>query len=97
MKVTNPIIWADFPDPDVIRVDDVYYMVSTTMFVMPGGPILKSRDLCHWETVSYIFGTIEDNDIYQLRNGKHAYGRVSGQRASNTITECSMPASYAMI
>lgn len=81
MKVTNPIIWADFPDPDVIRVDDVYYMVSTTMFVMPGGPILKSRDLCHWETVSYIFGTIEDNDIYQLRNGKHAYGK--GQWATS--------------
>ena len=33
---TNPLISADFPDPDVIRVGDTYYMVTTTMFVFPG-------------------------------------------------------------
>jgi len=81
MIVKNPIIWADFPDPDVIRIDDTYYMVCTTMFVMPGGPILKSKDLYHWELVSYIFETIEENDIYQLKNGKNAYGR--GQWATS--------------
>ncbi|MDF2985529.1 MAG: glycoside hydrolase family 43 [Eubacterium sp.] len=81
MKVQNPIIWSDFPDPDVIRVEDTYYMVCTTMFVMPGGPILKSKDLCHWELVSYIFDAIEENDIYQLKAGKNAYGR--GQWATS--------------
>ncbi len=81
MKVQNPIINIDFPDPDVIRVGDTYYMVTTTMFVMPGGPILKSKDLCHWELVSYIFNTIEENEIYQLRDGKHAYGK--GQWATS--------------
>lgn len=81
MKIQNPIIWADMPDPDVIRVGDTYYMVSTTMFVMPGAPILKSRDLCHWELVAYVFNTIEDNDIYQLKNGKNAYGK--GQWATS--------------
>lgn len=37
-KVTgsNPVIHSDFPDPDIIRVDDAYYMASTTMFLMPG-------------------------------------------------------------
>lgn len=34
---TNPVIAADFPDPDVIRVGDTYYMVTTTMFIFPGG------------------------------------------------------------
>ncbi len=81
VKVQNPIIWSDFPDPDVLRIGDTYYMVSTTMFMMPGGPILKSKDMCHWELVSYIFNTIEDNDIYQLKNGKNAYGR--GQWATS--------------
>ncbi|RCX13488.1 beta-xylosidase [Anaerobacterium chartisolvens] len=81
MRVQNPIIWADFPDPDVIRVGDTFYMVTTTMFVTPGGPILKSKDLCHWEIVSYIFDIIEDNDIYQLKNGKNAYGK--GQWATS--------------
>ncbi|PTN05048.1 glycosyl hydrolase family 43, partial [Mangrovibacterium marinum] len=37
---TNPVIPADFPDPDVIRVDDTYYMVSTTMWVFPGVTVL---------------------------------------------------------
>ena len=32
----NPVVWADVPDPDVIRVGDYFYMVSTTMF--PPGP-----------------------------------------------------------
>ena len=35
----NPIIWSDFPDLDVIRVDDTYYMVSTTMHVMPASNV----------------------------------------------------------
>lgn len=81
MLVKNPILWADLPDPDVIRVGDAYYMVSTTMFVMPGGPILKSKDLVHWELVSYIFDTIDDNDIYRLNHGEHAYGK--GQWATS--------------
>ncbi len=81
MKIQNPIIWADMPDPDIIREGDTYYMVSTTMFVMPGAPILKSKDLCHWELVSYVFNAIEDNDIYQLKNGRNAYGK--GQWATS--------------
>ena len=32
----NPITGLDYPDPDVIRVDDTYYMVSTTMHFVPG-------------------------------------------------------------
>ena len=64
MRATNPIIWTDMPDPDIIRIGNTYYMVSTTMFLIPGGPVLRSKDLCSWEIVSYIFDTIEDNDIY---------------------------------
>ena len=37
---TNPVINADFPDPDIIRVGDTYYYVSTTMFYFPGATIL---------------------------------------------------------
>lgn len=38
---TNPVIWSDFPDNDVIRVGDTYYMVTTTMHVFPGVTIQK--------------------------------------------------------
>ena len=41
----NPVIWADVPDPDVIRVGDDFYMVSTTMHLMPGCPVMHSKDL----------------------------------------------------
>ena len=81
MRATNPIIWTDMPDPDIIRIGNTYYMVSTTMFLIPGGPVLRSKDLCSWEIVSYIFDTIEDNDIYNLKDGKNAYGK--GQWATS--------------
>ena len=42
IKGTNPILGMDFPDPDVIRVDDTFYMVSTTMHFFPGCEILRS-------------------------------------------------------
>ncbi len=45
---TNPVMYADVPDVDVIRVDDAYYMVSTTMHLSPGCPVMKSTDLVNW-------------------------------------------------
>jgi beta-xylosidase len=73
--VNNPVINADFPDPDVIRVGDTYYMASTTMFLMPGGDILESKDLAHWKIAGHVFDTIGDEDEYLLKNGRHAYAR----------------------
>lgn len=71
----NPIINADFPDVDVIRVDDTYYMVSTTMYHFPGATILKSKDLVNWEYCANPLEKILDNDDYSLLNGKHHYAQ----------------------
>ena len=71
----NPIVRADFPDPDVIRVGTTYYMVSTTMFHFPGATILKSKDLVHWEYCAQPLKSLLDDDHYNLRNGKNAYAR----------------------
>ena len=78
--IHNPMIWADVPDPDVIRVDDTFYLVSTTMHLMPGAPIMKSKDLKNWETVGYIFDRLTDSPKYDLRQGT-VYGR--GQWATS--------------
>ena len=43
--IKNPMLWADCPDPDVIRVGDTFYLVSTTMHLMPGAPVMASKDL----------------------------------------------------
>ena len=63
---TNPLIYADFPDPDVIRVDSVYYMVSTTMFIFPGVTILKSCDLVNWEYCCNAVDRMDYSPCYNL-------------------------------
>jgi len=73
----NPIIWADVPDPSVIRVGDTYYMSSTTMHMSPGLPIMKSKDLVRWELVGYAYDTLGDNNTLNLQNGQNAYGKGS--------------------
>lgn len=79
-KIQNPMLWADVPDPDVTRVGDTYYLVSTTMHLMPGAPIMTSKDLKNWETVGYIFDRLTDSPKYDLLNGT-VYGR--GQWATS--------------
>lgn len=78
---SNPVIFADVPDIDFIRVDDAYYMVSTTMHLSPGCPIMKSYDLVNWEIVNYVFNTLDDADNLALRNGEYSYGK--GQWAAS--------------
>lgn len=73
----NPLIYSDIPDMDYIRVGDDYYMVSTTMFLNPGVPIMHSKDLVHWEIISYVYDTLEDNDTTNLMNGKQCYSNGS--------------------
>lgn len=72
---TNPVIFADVPDIDIIRVDDAFYMVSTTMHLSPGCPVMRSYDLVNWEIVNYVFDTLEDMDNLALRNGESNYGK----------------------
>lgn len=50
---TNPIIYADYSDPDVIRVGDDYYMVSSSFGHIPGLPVLHSKDLVNWTLISH--------------------------------------------
>ncbi len=78
--IVNPMLWADVPDPDVIRVGDTFYMVTTTMHLMPGAPVMASKDLKHWETVGYIFDKLTDSPKYDLQEGT-VYGR--GQWATS--------------
>ena len=69
------IIMSDYPDPDVIRVDDTYYMVSTTMHFMPGCVILRSYNLVDWEFASYVYDKLEVTDGQTLMNNRGVYGK----------------------
>ena len=79
--VHNPIIWADVPDIDMIRVDSTYYMISTTMFYTPGAPIMKSKDLASWEICNYVYDTLGDAPKHKLQNNEHDYSH--GQWAAS--------------
>lgn len=77
---TNPVMWTDVPDMSITRTGSDYYLISTTMHLMPGAPVMHSKDLVHWEMASYVFDSLADNSKYNLSNGS-VYGR--GQWASS--------------
>ena len=49
----NPVIHADYSDPDAIRVGDDYYMVSSSFTHIPGLPVLHSKDLVNWKLIGH--------------------------------------------
>lgn len=77
---TNPVMWADVPDMSITRTGSDYYLISTTMHLMPGAPVMHSKDLVNWEMASYVFDSLTDNSKYNLIDGT-VYGR--GQWASS--------------
>ena len=80
VTINNPLLYSDVPDPDVICVGKDYYMVSTTMHVMPGVPIMHSRDMKHWQTIGYVLDTLNESPANDLEGG-NIYGR--GQWATS--------------
>jgi len=62
----NPILHADYSDPDVIRVGDAYYMVASTFHFSPGLPVLKSRDLVHWTILGHVLPRLPFAPEYDL-------------------------------
>ena len=72
----NPLTGMDYPDPDVIRVGDTYYLVSTTMHFSPSCAILKSHDLLNWVWGPDYFGSdrVVDSHIKKLRKALGSAG-----------------------
>ncbi len=67
----NPIIFADYSDPDVIQVGNDFYMTASSFNCVPGLPILHSKDLVNWKLIGHAIQHFEDNrfDIPQHGNG----------------------------
>lgn len=63
---TNPILHADYSDPDVIRVGKDYYMVASSFHFSPGIPVLKSRDLVHWKIVGHVLAKLPFGPLYDM-------------------------------
>ena len=69
----NPILFADYSDPDVIRDGNNYYLVASTFHFVPGIPILHSNDLVHWTILGHIVSRLDLNEKYSLVGG-NKYG-----------------------
>jgi beta-xylosidase len=77
---TNPVIWQDFADIDVIRVGGTYYASASTMHYSPGAPVLRSYDLVNWEIAGHSVPTLDFGAKYDLNGGR---GYVRGIWASS--------------
>jgi len=66
---TNPPLYADYPDPDIIRVGDDFYFSSTTFVNVPGVTILHSKDLVNWEFAGRVVPRLDGDPRYDLKDG----------------------------
>ncbi|MEI6946825.1 family 43 glycosylhydrolase [Paraflavisolibacter sp. H34] len=69
---TNPVLYADYSDPDIIRVGDDYFMTASSFHCMPGLPILHSRDLVNWRILNYALQKQVPSDFFDVP--RHGYG-----------------------
>ena len=66
---SNPPLYADFPDPDIIRVGEDFYFATTTFANTPGLTLLHSRDLVNWEYAGHVISRLDGRDAYDLKGG----------------------------
>ena len=78
----NPVIWEDLPDPEVIRVRDVYYMSASSFAFSPGAPVLASRNLIDWDYIGHSVPELAFGERFYL-TGQHAGAYVKGVWASS--------------
>ncbi len=62
----NPIIHADYSDPDVIRIGEDFYMVSSSFTCVPALPVLHSKDLVNWELIGHALSRLVPEDYYSV-------------------------------
>ena len=102
----NPVIYADYSDPDAIRVGDDYYLVASSFDAVPGLPILHSRDLVNWRIAGHallrqppfrdrmpIFGGDDttDMDVFHILPELHGHGFSVGRAFDGVDYEFGSP------
>ena len=70
-RYRNPVLHADYSDPDAVRVGDTYYMTSSSFNAAPGLPLLTSRDMVNWELVGHALPKLVPLERYAtVRHGE---------------------------
>lgn len=85
---TNPVLWEDLADLEIIRVGDVYYYTASNMHYSPGAPILRSWDLVNWEYLSHAIPVLDFAPKYDMNGGtgyvRGTWASTLGYRTSNS-------------
>ena len=93
---TNPILGGDYPDPTIMREGSDYYMTHSAFDYQPGLTVFHSRDLVHWEPISYALktylGSIWAPDICKYKDKYYIYFTVATQPRSNYVVWANNPA-----
>ena len=68
---TNPVLYADYSDPDVCAVGEDYYLTASSFNCIPGLPILHSKDLVNWTIIGHALQELEPKEVFE----KPAHGK----------------------
>ena len=60
----NPILYADYSDPDVCRVGDDYYMTASSFNTVPALPLLHSKDMVNWQLIGHAIERLKPDDLF---------------------------------
>lgn len=68
---TNPVLYADYSNPDVCVCGKDYYLTASSFNCIPGLPVLHSRDLVNWEIVGHALKELEPRELFdKVQHGK---------------------------
>lgn len=73
MRYENPVISADYSDPDVIRVGEDFYMVASSFNYSPAVPVLHSKNLVEWELINYVADELPFERFSSVQHGDGAW------------------------
>ena len=70
----NPVLYADYSDPDICRVGDDYYMTASSFNCLPGLPILHSKDLVNWTIIGHaVASSLAPHSNTRPQHGNHIW------------------------
>ncbi len=68
----NPVLFADYSDPDAVRVGDDFYLVSSSFLATPGLPLLHSKDLVNWTIINHVLA--QQPPVEHFSKPRHGQG-----------------------
>ena len=92
---TNPILGGDYPDPTILRDGEDYYMTHSSFDYQPGLTVFHSRDLVHWEPISFALkaylGSVWAPDIKMHQGKYYIYFTVARRPRTNYVVVADSP------